>query len=62
MDLTTALSLLVALLGQANKLGELIRNARAEGRTDLTEEELDSLAGADDDARARLQALIDALK
>lgn len=62
MDLTTALTLLISLLGQANRLGELIRAARAEGREDLTEEELNELVGADDAARARLQALIDSLK
>lgn len=61
MDIATALSLLVTLLGQTNRLAELIRNARAEGRTDLTEEELDTLVNGDDAARARLQALIDSI-
>lgn len=61
MNAADAVALLIALLNQANALGNLIRNARAEGR-DITDEELDGLAAGDDAARARLQAEIDKIR
>lgn len=64
MNLDNAVKLLIVLLSQASninlllgKLGELIQNARAQGR-DITDAELDELVAADDAAR---QALVDAI-
>lgn len=62
MEVAVALELLLQLLTKAEAIGALIRKARAEGRTDLTEEEVDGLVGKDDVARARLQAVIDSIK
>lgn len=62
MKIDVALQLLIALMTQAQTLGNAIRNARAEGRDDLTDAELQTFRSADDDARARLQAEIDRQK
>lgn len=61
MKVDVAVALLIALLQEANKLGAAISAARADGRDDLTDAEVDEFAGRDDAARARLQAKIDAL-
>lgn len=61
MKVDVAVALLIALLQEANKLGAAINAARADGRDDLTDAEVDEFAGRDDAARARLQAKIDAL-
>jgi hypothetical protein len=61
VSVNNAISLLIILLDQASKLGAAISAARAEGRTDLTDAEVDAFAGSDDAARARLQGKIDAL-
>lgn len=51
--------LLLQAATQVQQFGALLAKAHAEGR-DVTDAELDALASADDAARARLQALIDA--
>lgn len=61
MKVDVAVALLIALLQEANRLGAAINAARADGRDDLTDAEVDEFAGRDDAARARLQAKIDAL-
>lgn len=53
--------LLLEITKQAQGFAGLLAKAQAEGR-DVTDEELNSLVSADDAARARLQALIDARK
>lgn len=52
---------LLQLTTQAQQLSGILAKAHGEGR-DVTDEELTSLAAADDAARVRLQALIDAKK
>ena len=49
--------LLLGLLDRASAIGALLAKANAEGR-DVTEAELDTLAGEDDAARAALDAAI----
>lgn len=51
--------LLLQLTGQTTQIVGLLNRAHSEGR-DVTPEELDALFGADDQARAALQAVIDA--
>lgn len=53
--------LLLQVTTQAQQFSQLLAKAHAEGR-DVTDAELDALVSADDAARARLQALIDAKK
>jgi len=52
-----ALELLFGLLDRAQSIGALLTKAQAEGR-DVTQEELDALAAADDLARV---GLVDAI-
>ena len=59
MDLATAIALLLANLTRLTEFGAAISRAHSEGRT-LTKEEVDAFRAADDAARARLQAEIDA--
>jgi hypothetical protein len=56
-----AIQLLISLLDRAGQIGTLLNRAAAEKR-DVTTAELDALAVADDDARARLQDAIDKAK
>ena len=58
VNIVTALSLLLQLTTQAAELTKLINNARSEGR-DITDAELDALAGQEDEARNRLRAAIE---
>jgi hypothetical protein len=60
MKVETAVSLLLATIAEATKIATAIGKAQSEGR-DLTDAEIDSIAGSDDEARSRLQAKIDAL-
>ncbi|HSW34194.1 MAG TPA: hypothetical protein VLH36_11340 [Steroidobacteraceae bacterium] len=62
MSVTAALELLLALLARTQEISILIAKLNAEGRTELTDEEWAVIVAADDLARARLQALIDARK
>lgn len=62
MSVTAALELLLALLARTQEISMLIAKLNAEGRTELTDEEWGVIVAADDLARARLQALIDARK
>jgi len=62
--MTNALVLVQLLtqgLTQLQGFGALLAKAHSEGR-DVTDAELDACTAADDAARARLQALIDAKK
>lgn len=61
MKVDEALRLLILLTQQANSIAAAVGKARKEGRDDLTDAELDTFVEKDDDARARLQAKIDAL-
>lgn len=61
IDVNTALQLLTALLTQANSLAASVRQARSEGREDLTEAEVDAFVAKDDASRAKLQSQIDSL-
>lgn len=61
MKVDLAISLLLSTLQEAANLGAAINGARAAGRDDLTDEEVAAFAGRDDDAKARLQAKIDAI-
>lgn len=61
MNIDLALQLLLALATRTQEIGNLIAQARAEGR-DLTSDELDQLAVKDDTARAELDAAIAAAK
>jgi hypothetical protein len=62
MSVTAALELLLALLARTQEISILIAKLNAEGRTELTDEEWAVIVAADDLARARLRALIDARK
>lgn len=55
MKLDVALTLLLGFLGQAQQIGSAINKAREEGRDDLTDDEVDSFARADDGAKDRLE-------
>lgn len=55
MKVEVALGLLLGFLDQAQKIGAAINNARAEGRDDLTKEEVDEFARRDDEASARVE-------
>jgi hypothetical protein len=62
MNMGNALILVQLLLQattQVQQFGALLAKAHAEGR-DVTDDELNALADADDAAKSRLQALIDA--
>lgn len=61
MKIDVALSLLIALLREAQELSTVVARAKAEGREDLTDDEVAAFAGRDDAARTRLQAKIEAL-
>lgn len=61
MKVAVALQLAISLLTETTALQGAIGKAQAEGRTDLTDEEVAAFAGRDDAARARLQQRIDSL-
>jgi hypothetical protein len=54
----TALDVLIAALNNAAAIGQLISNAKAEGRTELTAAEWASVTTADDSAMAALSSAI----
>ena len=58
MTVTQAIDLLLALITQMQRVSNMISTARAEGRDSLTAAELDEIAGANDEARAKLDAAI----
>lgn len=62
MSVTAALELLLALLARTQEISILIAKLNAEGRTTLTDEEWAVIVASDDQARSRLQALIEAKK
>lgn len=62
MTITAALELLLALLARTQEISALIAKVNAEGRTELTDAEWQVIVAADDEARARLEALIAAKK
>lgn len=59
MNALLVTQLLLQAATQVQQFGALLAKAHAEGR-DVTDAELDALVSADDAAKARLQALIDA--
>lgn len=62
MQITAALELLFQLTQAAAKFSALIQQARAEGRTELSADELNSLIAENDKATADLSAAIAAAK
>jgi hypothetical protein len=59
---SAAIDLLVALLNNAQNIGQIIQTAQANGQTKLTPEQWASITGADDSAEANLTAAIAAAK
>jgi len=62
MNVAAALELLVQLAQAAAQLSAVIGRAHAEGRDDISEEDIDAVVGADTAARARLVAAIEKAK
>ncbi len=59
MNVAIALSLLIQLSQQIQQISALIAKAKAEGRDEITEADIDAIVGDDDAARAELKAAID---
>ena len=57
MEADVAIQLLLGLINRAASWGAVITKAQSEGR-ELTEEEVDTFAAADDAAKAALEAAI----
>lgn len=53
MNVDLAVSLLLALMNNAGKISALITKAQAEGRTDLSEDEWDSIINSDEAAKLK---------
>lgn len=62
MNVAAALELLLQLAGTAGQVSALIARARADGRDEISEDDMASVVGADDAARARLVAAIEQAK
>lgn len=62
MKVEAAIDILLTLLTHVNDMQIMIAEARKNGQTDLTEEQLDMLVAADNAARQRLQDAIDRKK
>lgn len=58
MDIVTLLTLLNQMAALASKLAGIAKTMQAEGRTELTAEELADLRATDDNAAAALDAAI----
>lgn len=58
MKAAAAIELALQLIDAAARLGQLVRQARAEGREDLTDDELQAVVADNDAARAQLVAAI----
>jgi hypothetical protein len=61
MNALLVIQLLLDATTKVQQFGALLAKAHAEGR-DITDDELNALVGADDAARARLDALIAAAR
>lgn len=59
MNIAAALSLLISLAEQAQRVSALIARAHAEGRDTITDADLDAVAGESTAAR---QTLVDAIE
>jgi len=59
MKLAAAIDLLLTLITQAQRVSTIIAQARAEGRESLSEDDINELTAANDDARAELEAAIE---
>ena len=57
-NITAGVGLLLQLLAQATQISTAIARARAEGRDDITEDDLNEAVGRDDAAREKLVAAI----
>lgn len=55
---TLAVDLLVALLNNAQSIGQIIQTAQSQNRTTLTDDEWKTIVGADDSAEANVLAAI----
>lgn len=69
MDILAAVNMLLALVSTVSEVslklkavGDMIQKAQSEGRTTFTPDEWAAITKLDDDARAALQAAIDAQK
>lgn len=62
MNTLAAIDLLLGLLSRAQLVSDAIRNARAEGRDELSADELDGIVAASDQATADLDAAIAAAR
>jgi hypothetical protein len=62
MPVAAAVDLLVALLANAQSIGQIIQTAQASGQTNLTPEQWATITGNDDSAEAQLLAAIAAAK
>lgn len=58
MTVDIALQLLLSLLANSQQISALIQQARAEGRETFTPEEWETIVGANDTARKRLEDAI----
>lgn len=59
MKLAAAIDLLLTLITQAQRVSTVIATARAEGRDTLSDDDIEELELANDQARAELEAAID---
>lgn len=58
MQVTAAIDLLLTMINRAQRVSAMIQSAKEQGRTSLTDEEVDELVTKNDTARAELDAAI----
>ena len=59
MTLAAAVDLLITLITQAQRVSQIIARARSEGRDTLSDDDIQELEIANDQARADLEAAIE---